>query len=130
MWPARGPPYVEGLALTCYSIRGEAGQPCVVGVGAPCAFCAETRPFCGASCRNKVPKHVLQDAPVLEVVEFINGIDPADQRYSLETSVGRDNLSDQTLTRLELAVQPADRDLLARLRSEAPPWCPLCEDQR
>ncbi len=59
---------------------------------------------------GQLAQHVLQDAAALEVVEFVDGIDAADQRYALQRAVARDDLGHQLLARLEVALQAADGD--------------------
>ena len=66
-------------------------------------------------------QHVLQNAAVLEVIEFVERIDAADQRYALEPAVGGDDLGDQPLMRLQFAVQPADRHLFVALEADRLP---------
>ena len=61
-----------------------------------------------AASRREMAQHVLQDAAVPEVVELVERIDAADQRHALEAAVGGDDLGDQPLVRLEIAVQAAD----------------------
>ena len=46
-------------------------------------------------------KHVLQNAAVLEVIELLERIDAADHRHALEAAVGRDDLRDEPLARLD-----------------------------
>src|ERR1043165_3911500 len=72
---------------------------------------------------------ILQDAAVLEVVQLVERIDAADQRNPLERSVGCNNLGNQPLARLEIAVQAADRDRLVALQSKRMPGGALLEDQ-
>ena len=79
---------------------------------------------------RQLAKHVLQDAAVLEVIELVVGIDAADQRYPLKRAVAGDDLRDQPLARLEIAMQAADRDLLVALHAERLPGGPLLEYQR
>src|SRR5215831_11692557 len=62
---------------------------------------------------GEMPKHVLQDAAVLEVLELIESIDPTDQRHAFQRSVRGDDLSDQALMRFEVAMQSPDRDRFA-----------------
>src|SRR6185295_2392257 len=85
---------------------------------------------CDASCGHEMPKHVLQDAAVLEVIELVESVDPAEQRYALKPAVGRHDLGDQALARLEIAMQTADRDLLAAFQPKRLPRCPFLEHQR
>src|SRR5580700_1802397 len=67
---------------------------------------------------GEMTQHVLQDAAVLVVVELIHRIDAADQRHTLEAAVGRHNLGEQPLMRLEVAVQAANGDLLVALEPQ------------
>src|SRR5262249_3160261 len=74
---------------------------------------------------RELAQHVLQDAAVLEVFQLVERIDARDQRNALQTAVGRDDLGDQSLARLELAMQAADRHLPrafepGRLPADAP----------
>ena len=55
-------------------------------------------------------QHVVQDAAVLEVVELVERIDAADQRNALERAVRRDDLGDQALARLQIAVQAGSKE--------------------
>src|SRR5262245_2327334 len=80
-------------------------------------------------CRE-MAQDVLENAAVLEVVELVEGIDPADQRNPLQPAVGGDDLAHQPLPRLQVAVQSADRDLLAALEAEALPGRSLLEAER
>ncbi len=75
-------------------------------------------------------QHVLQDAPVLEVIELIQGIDAANQRHPLERAVAGDDVGDQPLARLEIAMQAANCYLLVTLQAERLPGRPLLEYQR
>src|SRR6516162_333175 len=59
---------------------------------------------------GEVAQHVMQNAAVPEIFEFVDGIDAAYQRDPLEAAVGRDDLGNHALARLDLAVQPADGD--------------------
>src|ERR1700694_3637767 len=70
---------------------------------------------------GELAQNVLQDAAVLEVFELIERVDAGDQRHALPDAVGRNDLGDQPLSRLELAVQAADRHLLAALEAERLP---------
>src|SRR5258708_19729847 len=65
-----------------------------------------------ASGRHQMAQHVLQDAAVPEVIQLIERIDAADQRDAPQPAVGGDDLRDQPLVRLELALQPANPYLL------------------
>jgi len=59
-----------------------------------------------------VPKHIVQYAAMLEIVEFVQRIYPANQRHAFEPAIGGDDLGNHTLARLDLAMQPANCDLL------------------
>jgi hypothetical protein len=72
---------------------------------------------------------VLQDAAVPVVFKLIDSIDTADQRNALEATVSRDDLGDQPLVRLKIAMQPADRDLLIALHAERLPGGAFFEHQ-
>src|SRR5262245_3690527 len=75
-------------------------------------------------------KHILQDAAVLELVELVERVDPADQRHPLEAAVRGHNLRHKPLARLEVAVQAANRDLLAALETERLPRGAFLEHKR
>src|SRR5262249_57722279 len=75
-------------------------------------------------------QHILQNSPVLEVVELVKRVDPADQRYALEASVSRDDLSHEALSRLEISMQASDRNLLAALEPERLPRSAFLEHHR
>src|SRR5260370_25971768 len=75
-------------------------------------------------------QHVLQDAAVPEVIQLVQRIDAADQRDAPEPAVGGDDFRDQPLVRLELALQPANPDLLAALELERLPRRALLEHPR
>src|ERR1700724_1663075 len=70
---------------------------------------------------RELPQHVLRDAAVLEVLQLVERIDPAHQRHALERSIGTDDLGNHALVRLEIAVQAADRHLLAALETQRLP---------
>ena len=42
-----------------------------------------------------MPQHVLQDAAVLEVIQFLDGIDAADERQLLARAVSRNDLGEE-----------------------------------
>src|ERR1700726_1291804 len=85
---------VAPAIVTRYSIRGEAAP---------------------RSLGREMAQDVLQDAAVLVVVQFVDGIDAAEQPNPLEPAIGGDDLGKQPLMRLEIAVQAADRALLVAL---------------
>src|SRR5262245_15194791 len=97
------------LAITRHSIRGEP----IAALG-----------------RNQMPQHVVQNAAVLEIIEFVERIDAANERDTLEASIGGDDLGDHALARLDLAVQPADRHLFVAPETERLPGCAFLEAQR
>ncbi len=74
-------------------------------------------------------QHVLQNAPVLEVVQLVQGIDAADQRHALEGAVAGDDFGDQALARFEFAMQASNGDLLVALHAERLPGRALLEYQ-
>src|SRR5271168_3708468 len=80
--------------------------------------------------RGQVAKHVLQNAAVLIVVELLERIDTADQRHALEAAVRRDDLGEEPLMRLEIAMQAADRHLLVALQPQRLPRSAFFEHQR
>src|SRR5262249_19759281 len=90
---------------------------------------AETCLECGAGSSRQLSQYVLQDAADLEVFQLVEGIDARDQWNALQAAVGRDDLGDQPLARLEFAVQAADRHLLAAPEAERLPRDPLLEAQ-
>src|SRR5882757_8167826 len=102
---------IRNRTITRYSIRGEAALHCGIASG-------------------QLTQDVLQDAPVLEVIKLVEGIDAADQRDALEAAVGGDDLGDHALAWLDLAMQPANGDLLVALEPERLPGCPFLEAQR
>ena len=75
-------------------------------------------------------KDILQYAAISEVIELVDGIDAADQRNALQAAVGRDDLGDKPLMRLEIGVQSAERHLLVALQAERLPGRALLEYQR
>src|SRR5207245_8358097 len=75
----------------------------------------------GTLVRYQLAQHVMQNAAVLEVIELVEGVDPAGERNALEATIGGDNLGDHTLARLDLPVQPADRYLLIAPETERLP---------
>src|SRR5215470_2429629 len=85
--------------------------------------------FMAARSSRELSQHVLQDAAVLEVFQLVERIDARDQRNALQSAVGRHDLGDQPLARLELAVQATDRDLLAALEAERLPRGSLLETE-
>src|SRR4029077_20404648 len=101
---------IETTGITGHSIRGERAQP-------PAPSCRE------------MAQHVLQDAAILEVVEFVKHIDAAEQRNALEGAVCCHDLGDQPLPRLQIAVQAADRDRLVALEAERLPRGAFLEHQ-
>src|SRR6185295_16829744 len=74
-------------------------------------------------------QHILQDAAVLEVVELIERIDPTNQWNALERTVRRNDFGDQPLPRLEVPVQPTDRDGLVAAQAERLPGRSLLEHE-
>ncbi len=64
---------------------------------------------------------VLQNTAILEVFEFVERIDAADQRNTLERTVRRNDLGNQTLARLEIAMQAANGHGLIALEPERLP---------
>src|ERR1051326_8839027 len=74
-------------------------------------------------------QHVLQNAAVLEVVELVDRVDAANQRYPLECAVAGDDLGDQSLARFELAMQAADGDLFVALHAKRLPGGAFLEYQ-
>src|SRR6516162_7698427 len=93
------------------------------------ARCARTSGF-GALARHQMPQHVVQYAAVLEIVEFVERIDAANERDTLEAAIGGDDLGDHALARLDLAMQPADRHLFVAPETERLPGCAFLEAQR
>src|SRR5262245_726035 len=91
-------------AITCHSLQGE-----------------------GISGRHQLTQDVMQNATVFEVIELVQGVDPADQRHPLEAPVRRDDLGKHPLARLDLAMQAADGHLLVALEAEGLPGRPLLE---
>ena len=79
---------------------------------------------------GEMAQHVLQNAAVSIVVKLIDRIDAADQRHALEPTVRRNDLGNQPLVRLEIAMQPADGDLLVALHAERLPGRAFLEHQR
>src|SRR5262245_11813501 len=102
----RAPGFLSVPAFTRHSLQGEA-----------------------ALRRHQLPQHVVQDSAVLEVIELVHGINPADQRNPLEPAIGRDDLGDHALARFDLAVQPADRHLLVAPEAERLPGGTLLKAQ-
>src|SRR5262249_10160328 len=78
----------------------------------------------------ELAQHVVQNAAVPEIFELVDGIDAAYQRDPLEAAVGGDDLGDHALARLDLAVQPADRDLLVAPQPQGLPRWALLEAER
>src|SRR3954469_14921284 len=75
-------------------------------------------------------QHVLENAAVLEVIELVEGIDPANQRYPLKRSAAHHDLGNQALARLEFPMQAAERDLLIALEAQGLPRSAFLEYQR
>src|SRR5690606_24935467 len=73
---------------------------------------------------------VLQNAAVAQILEFLERIDAADQRDALQFAVRPDDLGDQPLPRLELALQATDGDLLAAFEADRLPRRAFLEYQR
>src|ERR1700722_10796134 len=82
------------------------------------------------SLRRQMAEHVLQDAAVLVIVQLIRRIDAADQRHSFEPTVRRDDLGEQPLMRLQIAVQAANGNQLIAFEAERLPRSVLLENQR
>jgi hypothetical protein len=53
---------------------------------------------------HELAQNVMQNAAVLEIFELIQRIDSAQERDSLETAIGGDDLGDHALAGLDLAV--------------------------
>src|SRR6516225_2019195 len=98
---------LDAPSITRYSNRGEASHS-----------------------RDKLAQNVMQNAAVLEIFKLVEGIDPADERHSLEPAVGSHDLRDHPLARLDLAVQAADRDLLVPPQAQRLPGRAFLEAQR
>ena len=72
----------------------------------------------------------MKNAAVFEIVQLVERIDAADQWHTLEAAIGRNDLGDQPLPRLELAMQTANRDLLVAPEAKRLPRTALFEAQR
>ena len=68
-----------------------------------------------------MPKHIVQYAAVLEIIEFIQRIDPANKRHTFEPAISGDDLGDHALARLDLAMQSPNCDLLIAPQTERLP---------
>ena len=77
-----------------------------------------------------MPKHIVQYAAVLEIVELVQGIDAANERDALEPAIGCHDLGDHPLSRLDLAMQPADRHLFVAPQTERLPRRAFLETER
>src|SRR5205085_6045253 len=69
-------------------------------------------------------------AAVLEVIELVQRIDAANERDAFEAAIGCHDLGDQPLSRLDLAMQAADRHLLVAAQTERLPGCAFLETER
>src|SRR5262245_31238619 len=78
---------------------------------------------------RQVAQDVLQDAPVLEIVQFVERIDAANQRNTLQSAVGRDDFGEHALARFDLAMQPADGNLLVTPETKRLPGGSFLEAQ-
>src|SRR5262245_30708550 len=96
-------------SITCHSLQGE-------GWAAPLG-------------RNQLPQNIMQNTPVLEVVEFIHGVDPAYQRDPPQATIRGDDLGHHPLAWLDLAMQPTDGNLLVALEAERLPGGALLETE-
>src|SRR4051794_14974705 len=95
---------IETSAITGHSIRSDRRTSYD-----RCSL-RETRTGSAANTlRREMAQHVLQDAAILEVIEFVERIDAAEQRNALECAVRSDDFGDQPLARLQITVQAADR---------------------
>src|SRR3954451_13679602 len=72
----------------------------------------------------------MKNAPVAEVLDLVEGIDPAHERNLLHRAVRRRDLGGEALARLEAARQPADGDGLVALQAEARPPRVALEHER
>src|SRR5581483_7240299 len=82
-----------------------------------------------SSCRE-FAQHIMQDAAVPVVVELVERIDTAQQRYMLQRAIAGDDLGRELLARLQIALQAADRDLLVALEPDRRPRGAFLEGQR
>src|SRR6185312_896678 len=99
------------LRLTFYSRRGEL-------------------PFTNSRLGRELAQHVVQNTAVPVVLELVQRIDAAEQRNALELAVARHDLRGQLLTRLEVADEATQRDLLVALQAEGRPGGAVLEGQR
>src|SRR5262249_32985804 len=99
------------LRLTFYSLRSEPS-------------------FTNPRLRREFAQYIVQDTAVTVVVELVQRIDAAEQRDALQRAVARDDFSDQLLTRLQVADEAPQRDLLVALQSQRLPGGAFLEGQR
>src|SRR5690242_8825456 len=86
--------------------------------------------FTNSRLSRELAQHVVQDAAVPVVIELVQRIDAAEQRNALQRAVAGDDFRGQFLTRLEVALQATQRDLLVALEAERRPGGAVLEGQR
>ena len=67
---------------------------------------------------------------MLEVIQFIKRVDPANQRNAPKAAVSCDDLDRKALPRLEFTMEASDRDLLVALEAKRLPGCSFLEAER